>query len=253
VAVYPSLRGKHVLITGGAGGIGAAMVEAFAKQGALVSFIDKDIEAGRRLTDTVTAMGCAPVQFHACELRDIEATIKVVSGMAETFGPFFVLINNAGNDQAQPFDQVSFVNWDERVAVNLKHQFFLAQALSINMITLGGGSIINLGSVSWRIGATGVPVYATLKSAVTGLTKSLARELGIYNIRVNEIAPGWVMTQRQLQKGAANPQKFADYLTKQCLKSHLQPIDIAEMALWLAADESRFCTGQVFTVDAGVS
>lgn len=251
MAHYPSLRGRAVLVTGGADGIGAAAVEAFALQDADVHFIDIDAQAAERTAHRVFDLGRAAPRYALCDLRDIAGTLQTVERLLEG-RTLHALINNAGNDQAQALGTVTVADWDDRVAVNLRHQFFLAQAVSAAMRSAGSGAIVNLGSISWMMGAAGVPVYATLKSAVSGLTKSLARELGGDGIRVNAIAPGWVLTERQLAKGTADPAKFARYLDRQCLKMHLYPGHVAELALWLCADESAMCTGQTFIVDGGV-
>lgn len=253
MASYPSLAGMPVLVTGGGGGIGAAIVLAFARQQARVAFLDLDAHGADETVAACIAGGCPPPPFELCDLRDIGAAIDATERLAGRTGPFRALINNAGNDTAQPFDAVSVADWDDRVAVNLRHQFFLAQAVAPGMAAAGGGSIVNLGSIAWMIGAPGVPVYATLKSAVSGLTKALARELGNLRIRVNAIAPGWVLTPRQLAKGRNHPEKFGQYLDRQCLKEHLGPQDVAEAALWLCADESARCSGATFTIDAGAS
>jgi D-xylose 1-dehydrogenase len=251
MAVYPSLDGKTVLITGGGDGIGAAMVTAFAWQGADVVFVDIDPGASERVAAQVTDLGLRTPRFAACDLRDVEASVAAVTSLLDG-RTVHALVNNAGNDAAQPLDEVTVADWDDRVAVNLRHQFFLAQAVAPAMRKAKGGSIVNLGSISWMIGATGLPVYTTLKSAVSGLTKSLARELGGDGIRVNAIAPGWVLTKRQLAKGQADPSKFTRYLERQCLKAHLYPEHVAEMALWLCADESAMCTGQTLILDGGI-
>lgn len=253
MAIYPSLAGQPVLITGGGAGIGAAMVLAFARQGARVAFLERDADAARACADAVTLEGLAAPFWRICDLRDIDAASAAAAELAGEAGVFRTLVNNAGNDEAHDFATVTPDYFDDRVAVNLKHQFFLAQALAPGMAAAGGGSIVNLGSVSWMIGARGVSIYTTLKSAIEGLTRTLARELGGQRIRVNAIAPGWVLTPRQLEKGARHPEKFAQYLERQCLKEHLEPVDVAETALWLSADESRRCTGHVYFVDGGVA
>lgn len=251
MARYPSLAGKTVVVSGGAAGIGAAIVAAFAAQGSDVRFLDIDGAAAQRTVEAVVGAGLPAPAFARCDLRDIDATLAALDGLLQGRCPH-ALINNAGNDQAQPLGQISVADWDDRVAVNLRHAFFLAQAVSAPMGKAGQGAIVNLGSISWKMGVAGVPVYATLKSAVEGMTKALARELGVDGIRVNAIAPGWVLTERQRAKGAADPARFTRYLERQCLKTHLQPAHIAEMALWLCAEESAMCTGQTFTVDGGV-
>jgi len=251
MATYPSLQGRLVLVSGGAAGIGAAIVAAFARQGSEVLFVDLDAGAAARTVEEVVAQGLPAPQYAVCDLRDIDASLAAVQRLLAGRAPH-ALINNAGNDQAQALGQVSVADWDDRVAVNLRHQFFLAQAVAPAMQQAGQGAIVNLGSTSWMMGLAGVAVYSTMKAAVAGLTKSLARELGADGIRVNAIAPGWVLTERQQLKLVGDPGKSSRYLERQCLKQHLQPADIAEMALWLCADESRLCTGQTFVVDAGV-
>jgi NAD(P)-dependent dehydrogenase (short-subunit alcohol dehydrogenase family) len=251
MATYPSLSGRLVLVTGGGGGIGAAIVEAFAAQHADVAFVDVDADGAARTVARVVDRGLPPPRCALVDLRDIERTLQAVDTLLGGRAAH-ALVNNAGNDTAQPLAEVTVADWDDRVAVNLRHQFFLAQAVSAGMRAARRGAIVNLGSIAWMMGAAGVPVYATLKSAVAGLTKSLARELGADNIRVNAIAPGWVLTERQLAKGAADPSKFQRYLDRQCLKTHLRPEHVAELALWLCADESALCTGQTYILDGGV-
>lgn len=251
MAIYPSLSGRAVLISGGGAGIGAAMVEAFVAQGARTAFLDRDGDASARVVDDIhSRLGVRP-NFEVCDLRDIPATRVAVDRLAVETGAFTTLVNNAGNDAFHGFQEVTPDYFDDRIAVNLRHQFFIAQAVAPAMAAAGGGSIINLGSISWMIGATNVSVYATTKAAVEGLTRSLAKELGPAKIRVNSIAPGWVLTERQLAKGAADPGKFSAYLERQSIKEHLQPSDVAEMALWLAAEESRRCSGHTWYVDGG--
>jgi NAD(P)-dependent dehydrogenase (short-subunit alcohol dehydrogenase family) len=251
MAHYPSLQDRCVVVSGGASGIGAAIVTAFAAQGSAVCFLDYDADTAQALVATLQAQGLPPPRFAACDLRDIEGSVAALHRLLDGRTPH-ALINNAGNDQAQPLDAVTVADWDDRVAVNLRHQFFLTQALAPAMRRAGQGAIVNLGSISWMMALPDIAVYSTMKAAVGGLTKSLARELGIDGIRVNAIAPGWVMTDRQKQKLVGDPGKSARYLDRQCLKQHLQPADVAELALWLCADESRMCSGQTFVVDGGV-
>jgi NAD(P)-dependent dehydrogenase (short-subunit alcohol dehydrogenase family) len=253
MAIYSSLRDVPVLVSGGAGGIGAATVRAFAAQAARVAFLDRDTAAAAQLAaDVERETGQAPA-WEACDLVDVEATKEAVDRLAFRSGDFRVLVNNAGNDEAHALKTVTPAYFDDRIAVNLRHQFFLAQHVAEPMASAGGGSIVNLGSISWMIGAAGVPVYATAKAAVEGLTRSLARELGPSGIRVNSVAPGWVLTERQLAKGAADPAKFDAYLQRQSIKEHLEPADVAELVLWLSADESRRCTGHTWFVDGGAA
>jgi NAD(P)-dependent dehydrogenase (short-subunit alcohol dehydrogenase family) len=252
-ATYPDLQGRAVLVTGGGAGIGAAVVEAFCAQGARVAALEVNAAAAQRTEAAVAAAtGNAP-RFAVCDLRDIPAAQAAIAALAAETGPFRVLVNNAGDDDRHPWQEVTPALWDERFAVNLRHQFFCAQAVAGPMAEAGGGAIVNLGSVSWMFGAAGLIAYTTAKSAVAGLTKSLARELGAQRIRVNCIAPGWVLTEKQVARArATDPGKFDAYLQRQCLKEHIEPADIARLALWLASDESRRCTGQTFILDAGV-
>ena len=252
-ARYPDLDGLPVLVTGGGSGIGASIVEHFAAQGARVGAIEVNAATAERTRAAVREATGRDVAFAVADLRDIAATRDAVASLAAQTGPFRALVNNAGDDERHAWDTMTPELWDDRFAVNLRHQFFVAQAVAPGMIAAGGGSIINLNSISWMFGAATVIAYTTAKSAVTGLTKSLARELGIHRIRVNGIAPGWVLTEKQVARAnAADPSKFKAYLDRQCLKEHLAPADIARMALWLASEESRLCTGQTYIVDGGV-
>lgn len=252
-AIYPSLRNRAVLVTGGGSGIGASLVEHFCAQGARVAFLDIDATAAAKTGAAVeAATGIAP-RWRIVDLTDVSATRSAIIALAEDTGPFRVLVNNAGNDDRHVLEDITPEYWDDRFAVNLRHQFFVAQAVAGPMAEAGGGSIVNLGSISWMMGAAGVIAYTTAKSAVAGLTKSLARELGPRKIRVNCIAPGWVLTPRQVDRAMATaPEKFADYLGRQCLKEHLGPPDIARLALWLASDDSRLATAQTYILDGGV-
>lgn len=253
VARYPSLRGKGVLITGGGSGIGAGLVEHFCGQSCRVGFIELSEDYARATADSVEAStGNRPCTAIA-DLRDVDALRNAIASLQQLTGPIRVLVNNAGNDDRMPLEDVTPDYWDERMATNLRHQFFAVQAVVPAMANAGGGAIVNMGSISWMRGAAGLIFYTTAKSAVMGMTKSLARELGESNIRVNSIAPGWVLTERQVERAKRAYQgKFTEYLEAQCLKEHLLPPDIARMALFLAADDSRLITAQTFIVDGGV-
>ena len=251
-ARYPSLQDRAVLITGGATGIGATLVEAFAAQGARVGFIDLDAAAGAALVARLSAVaGLRHVPaFSAADLTDADALPQVIDRLRGSIGPVAVLVNNAANDQRHRIEQTTPASWDAGIAVNLKHQFFAAQAVAPDMRALGGGSIINLGSISWKLKQGGMPVYTTAKAAVQGLTRSLARDLGPDRIRVNTLVPGWVMTERQLRLWVTDSSK-EEIARGQCLAAPLLPEHIASMALFLAADDSAMCTAQDFIVDGG--
>lgn len=243
-ARYPSLAGRVVLVTGGASGIGAEMVAQFAAQGAKVGLLDVDEAAGQAVAQSSGAM------FVACDLRDVPALRRAVDAVAQALGPVQVLVNNAARDDRHGLDEVEPAYWDERLATNLRHMFFCAQAVIPGMRAAGAGSIVNLGSVSWMQSQGGMPAYTTAKSAVRGLTRGLARDLGPHGIRVNEVVPGWVFTERQLALWAT-PQAEEAHMARQCLKARVMPPDIARMVLWLAADDSRMVTAQHFVVDGG--
>lgn len=252
-AHYPDLDGRAVLVTGGASGIGASVTAAFAAQGARVAVVDLDTAALSRTADAVEASCGARIETARVDLRDIVALNAALAELASRTGAFRVLINNAGNDDRLPWNEVTPAYWDDRFAVNVRHQFFAAQAVAPAMAAAGGGAIVNLGSISWMMGAAGLIAYTTAKSAIMGLTKSLARELGPLKIRVNSIAPGMIWTEKQIARAQADdPAKFDRYLDRQCIKEHLQPEDVARMALWLASDEARRCAGQTFILDGGV-
>ena len=250
LASYPSLAGRTVLVTGGGSGIGAAIVEAFARQRSRVAFLDIDQAASAALCEAVMAKtGQAPM-FLPCDLRDIPALRAAIAAVASKFGPISVLVNNAASDTRHKWDTVTPEYWDERVASNLKHVFFAAQAVQPMMAGLGGGAIVNLGSTSWRIGQGGMPAYTTSKSAILGLTRSLARDFGPANIRVNCVSPGWVMTERQVKLWLDEEgNKLID--RSQCLKRRLQPADIANVVLFFSADDSGVCTSQDYIADGG--
>jgi NAD(P)-dependent dehydrogenase (short-subunit alcohol dehydrogenase family) len=245
-AIYPSLKGKTVFITGGAMGIGESFVEEFAKQGSKVAFVDIASDAGEKIKARLEG----DVWFGRCDVTDIKALQASIVEATKALGPITILVNNAAHDERHAWDRMTPDYWDERIAVNIKHQFFAAQAIAPMMQKAGGGSIINLGSTSWKIGLGGMAAYTASKSGVTGLTRSLARDLGPDNIRVNTISPGWIMTERQLRLWMT-PEGEKETMKSQCLKRKLYPIDVARMALFLASDEASAITNQDFTVDGG--
>jgi len=248
-AIYPSLRDRVVLITGGATGIGACLVERFAAQGARVAFVDIDQGSGATLAARLAGGAHVPL-FLPADITDIAALEASIAQVRERLGPVRVLLNNAANDRRHRIEETTPAAWDASVAVNLKHQFFAARAVCEGMRAAGGGSIVNFGSMSWMAKQAGLPVYATCKAAVQGLTRSLARELGPANIRVNTLVPGWVMTERQLRLWVDDAGR-AEIARNQCIQRALEPDDIAAMALFLAADDSAMCTAQDFIVDGG--
>jgi NAD(P)-dependent dehydrogenase (short-subunit alcohol dehydrogenase family) len=248
-ALYPSLAGRTVLVTGGATGIGATLVEQFALQGAKVGFIDVDAASGRAL-EARLAGADAPPRFVDADLTIPAALAAAVGAIRDRLGPIAVLINNAANDERHTVMDATPESWDAGIAVNLKHQFFTAQAVVPDMQRLGGGSIVNFGSVSWKLKLANLPVYSTSKAAVQGLTRSLARDLGAHRIRVNTIVPGWVMTDKQVRLWLDDAGR-AELKRNQCIDSPLLPEHIARMALFLAADDSEMCTAQDFVVDGG--
>ena len=253
-ARYPSLQGRSVLISGGATGIGADFVAQFHAQGSRVAFVDRDVAAGDALAARLStdAEGRTRPLFIPCDVTDIDALRRAIDAARATHGPIRVLVNNAANDQRKAVADVTPAFWDDAVAVNLRHQFFAAQAVAPDMAAAGGGSIINLGSISWMVKGAGYPAYATCKAAIQGLTRSLARDLGQHNIRVNAIAPGWVMTERQLAMWVdAEAERTMD--ANQCLPGRLKPEHISAMALFLASDDAGMCTAQSYVVDAGWS
>ncbi|MGE0221656.1 MAG: SDR family NAD(P)-dependent oxidoreductase [Acetobacteraceae bacterium] len=249
-AIYPSLRDRVVFITGGASGIGAEEVAHFARQGARVAFVDIAGEAAKTLVASVTAAGHPTPHYQHCDLRDIQALQAAIAAAAAELGPITVLVNNAANDQRHDYRDVTVEYWDERMATNLRHQFFAIQAVAPMMKQAGGGSIINFGSISWHTNAGNMPAYTTAKAAVEGLTKGMARDLGPDNIRVNTVIPGWIMTQRQIDLWLT-PEGERQLLINQCLKTKLVAADVARLVLWLASDDSRMCTSQLWVVDGG--
>ncbi|MBI3707975.1 MAG: SDR family oxidoreductase [Proteobacteria bacterium] len=249
-ATYPSLKDRAVFISGGASGIGESIVEHFCAQRSRVAFVDIAAGAASALIERIVKAGWPRPLFIPCDLRDIEALRAAIANASRELGPFRVLVNNAANDDRHKVADVTVAYWDERMAVNLRHQFFAAQAIIPQMKAAGGGSIINFGSISWMNAEGGLPAYTAAKAAVHGLTRGLARDFGPDHIRANTVVPGWVMTKRQvdLWLGADGERQIAE---NQCLKEKLYPADLARMVLFLAADDSRMCTAQNFVVDAG--
>lgn len=249
-AVYPSLRARPVFITGGATGIGASLVTHFCQQGAKVAFVDIAAQAGRDLAERLAADTRNRPLFVEYDLIDAGGMAALVDDIARQLGGLRVLVNNAANDDRHPIESVTPEYWDHRLAVNLRHQFFAAQAAIPHLKAAGGGSIVNFGSISWKTRTGGMPAYTAAKAAVNGLTRGLARDLGEFGIRVNTVVPGWVMTERQIKLWLDEDGKRT-LAREQCLKGDLLPADIARMVLFLAADDSRMCTCQEFIVDAG--
>ncbi|WP_460448165.1 SDR family NAD(P)-dependent oxidoreductase [Alsobacter sp. SYSU BS001988] len=248
-ALYPDLAGKVVIVTGGGSGIGEAIVRAFARQNAKVGFLDINKPASEALAADLAGKG-ATVRFEHCDLTDVEALRRSIAAIREQLGPVSVLINNAAHDERHRTEDVTPEYWDGRVAVNLRHQFFCAQAVLEDMKAARDGVIINFGSVSWMVGQGGMAAYTASKSAVLGLTRSLARDFGPYNIRVNAIAPGWIMTQRQIDLWLT-PEGEKELMDRQCLKRKLVPDDIARVAVFMASEEASACTNQHYVVDGG--
>ncbi len=249
-AQYPSLRGQVAFVSGGASGLGAEFVAQLAAQGATVSFVDLDVEAGRQLVARVADAGHPTPRFAECDVRDVPALQGVLAETATELGPITVLVNNAANDTRHTVAEMDLAMWDDRIAVNLRHHFFAAQAVWPGMREAGHGSIINLGSISAHIDLIDLSGYIAAKAGIEGLTRTLAREFGPDGIRVNCIIPGWVMTQRQLDQWVT-PEAAAAIERSQCLPQRLYPDDVARLMLWLAAEDSRSCTAQNWVVDGG--
>ena len=247
-ARYPDLADRTVFVSGGGSGIGAAIVRGFVAQRARVAFVDIDDAVSHALA---AELGSA-VRYTRCDVRDIEALQREVEATGSDFGPVRILVNNAARDDRHAMRDVTPSYWDERMAVNLRHHFFAAQAAAKQMIAAGGGVILNLGSVSWMRGRPELSAYTTAKAGILGLTRSLARELGVHGIRVNSIVPGAVATARQ-RALHVSPEKERQLLDEQCLKFRVSEEDVARVALFLASDEARAITGQSIVVDAGLA
>jgi len=249
-AVYPSLKDRVVFITGGGSGIGASIVQKFCEQGARVSFVDINRQASEEVVAEIVAEGLPAPRFIECDLKDIDKLQASIRQVIDADGPIRTLVNNAAHDERHAIDDVTSAYFDDRVAVNLKHQFFAIQSVYKDMAAAGGGTIVNMGSVSWMIGQGGMPIYLACKSAITGLTRSMARDLGPKNIRVNSILPGWIMTERQIENWLT-PEGEEELMARQCLKRKLEPVEIAKVVLFFSADDSGICTNQNFVADGG--
>jgi NAD(P)-dependent dehydrogenase (short-subunit alcohol dehydrogenase family) len=247
-ATYPSLSGKRVFISGGGSGIGAGLVEGFVAQGAHVAFCDIAEAESRALVDRL-GDAAVPPTFYPCDLRDIDRVLAMIATVDADLGGIDILINNAANDDRHGIDDVTPAYWDERMAVNLRHLFFAAQAAVPAMKRAGGGVILNFGSISWHLALPELVLYQTAKAAIEGLTRSLARDLGRDNIRVNTIIPGNVKTPRQ--EKWYTPEGEAEIVAAQCLDGRIMPVDVAALALFLASDDARYCTGHDYFIDAG--
>ena len=246
-AVYPSLNNKVVVVTGGGSGIGESITRSFIKQGAKVAFLDFNEKDSIKL---IKDLNTDNLHFEFCDLRDIEQLKNSIKKISSKFGPIQILVNNAARDDRHSLQSVTSEYFDERIATNLKHQLFASQAVVSDMEKNGGGAIINMGSTSWMIGQGGMPCYTTAKSAIQGLTRGLARDLGPKNIRVNCVVPGWIMTKRQVEMWLT-PESEKELMDRQCIKRKLLPEDIARFVLFMASDEASACSNQSFVVDGG--
>lgn len=245
-AIYPSLKGKTVIVSGGASGIGAEIVTAFATQGARVGFLDLDAEASAALVDTLDG----DVAYEICDLRDIDALRTALGNLKAKLGGADVLVNNAARDDRHNWEDVTPEYWDERMATNLRHMFFSIQTVAPDMIAKGGGAIVNVGSNSWWEAGGGFPAYATAKSAAHGLTRTMARDLGDHRIRVNTVVPGWIMTARQKELWAT-PEALEKQTARQCLPDLIEPVYVARMVVFLASDDAAMCSANNYMVEAG--
>ncbi|WP_293576568.1 SDR family oxidoreductase [Phaeobacter sp.] len=249
MAQFPDLNGASVFITGGGSGIGAALTEGFLRQGAKVAFVGRS-DASAFVERMVAETGHRPL-FIPCDISDTAALRDAIQQASEAHGPITRLVNNAANDQRHATLAVDEAFWDWSQAINLKAYFFACQAVLPGMQASGGGSIVNFSSISYMMGNSGYPAYTTANAGITGMTRSLAREFGPDRIRINSLAPGWVLTEKQLDKWAT-PEALAAHLERQCLKDHLAPQDIVGATLFLASSTSRMITGQTLAVDGGV-
>ncbi len=249
LALYPSLAGKTAFVSGGGSGIGAVIVAHLAQQGCRVAFCDVAAAPSEAL---VSHFAPAPVRFFPCDVRDIAALRATLNAAEHELGTITILVNNAARDDRHALEEVTPEYWDERQAVNLRHHFFAAQSVAPGMTRQGGGAIINMGSVSWMRGTPGMIAYTTAKAAISGLTRVLARELGVHNIRVNSVVPGAILTERQI-KLWLTPELEREFIDGQCLKFRLTENDVARAIVFLASDEARAITGHNLIVDGGLA
>jgi NAD(P)-dependent dehydrogenase (short-subunit alcohol dehydrogenase family) len=250
LAIYPSLREQRVFITGGGTSVGAAVVSAFAEQGAQVAFVDIAEKESAELVESIKLLGHGTVWWRHCDVRDVAALKAAIAEAQVELGAFSTLVNNVASDDRHVLESVTPDYWDDRMAVNQRPAFFSIQAVLPGMRSLGGGSIINLGSTGWQRKSNEYPCYAVAKSSMNGLTRGLAATLGADRIRVNTVSPGWVMTQRQLSLWL-DDQAVGAIQRSQCLPDKIMASDVARMVLFLASDDSAMCTAQEFKVDAG--
>lgn len=249
--VYPSLRNKRVVVTGGGSGIGAAIVEAFVRQGARVAFLDIADDDSKQLERQLESSSATPPRYYRCDLKSVDAIRETFLRVrADLGGGIDILVNNAANDDRHTLQEITEKYWDDRIAVNLRHHLFCAQAVVEDMKAAGGGAIINLGSISWHLALPELVIYQTAKAGIEGLTRSLARDLGTFGIRVNCVVPGGVRTPRQM-KLWHTPDEEARMLGLQCIKARVEPHDVANMVVFLSSDDARMCTGHEYFVDAG--
>jgi NAD(P)-dependent dehydrogenase (short-subunit alcohol dehydrogenase family) len=248
-AIYPSLRNRRVLITGGGSGIGESLVEAFARQGSRVVFVDIAEASSRALVHRLSSAD-RPPRYEHCDLTDVSQLRATIAAIEADLGSIDVLVNNAANDDRHALGDVTPEYWDDRIAVNLRHLFFCSQAVVPGMKKAGGGVILNFGSISWHVALPDIVLYQTAKAGIEGMTRAMARDLGEFNIRVNTIVPGGVRTPRQdaMWHSAEEQQRILD---QQCLKQRVMPADVAALVLFLASDDARMCTSQSYFVDAG--
>ena len=251
IANYPSISNKVVLITGGASGIGENLVEHFIMQEAKVAFLDIEEKLANKLEKKILKKYNSKPLFIKCDLKNINELKESIKIVRKKLGLISILVNNAANDERHDIDSVTPEYWDDRMNINLKHYFFAAQSVYKDMKELGIGKIINIGSFSWMLAQGGMPGYTTAKSAIMGLTRTLARDLGVYNIRVNCVVPGWIITERQ-KKLWLTPEIEKKQIERQCIKRMLKPDDISKAVLFFASDQSSGCTAQNYIVDGGI-